>query len=341
MYEPNDYTHTYTTKYVTKPKYRVGNQFFRGDQSWPGIDQQLSGNFKPGPSSGGVEKVDHQHPNKLLRYSKCNFGSDTFKSQHYSSRNDIICINCNGVGHAFKDCKMPIISYGIIAWRRPKRDRPWIEYLLIQRKDTIGYIDFIRGKYSNQSMIKNLFEEMTDEERMRLATFDFKKIWQDLWNNKSSRIYINEYEKSKSKFEKLNIQGMLNGTPKSKWKDNGFEYTKGRKNINETNIECAKREFIEESGYKEHEFVVMERVEEISELFFGSNGKRYKHIYYIAMMLTDRDPVVDPNNIIQSGEIRKIGWFPFNKCINMFRSYHTSKRQVLYQVDDIIKKKTQ
>ena len=332
MYETNDYTHTYTPKYVTKHKYRSGNKFFRGGHSWPGIDQQMSGNFKPNTffSQGGKE------------HDKVTFSSSrNDKVIFSSSRNDIICINCNGVGHAFKDCKMPIISYGIIAWRRPKRDRPWIEYLLIQRKDTIGYIDFIRGKYSNQSMIKNLFEEMTDEERMRLATFDFKKIWQDLWNNKSSRIYINEYEKSKSKFEKLNIQGMLNGTPKSKWKDNGFEYTKGRKNINETNIECAKREFIEESGYREDEFVVMDCVEEISELFFGSNGKRYKHIYYIAMMLTDREPVVDPNNMIQSGEIRKIGWFPFNKCINLFRSYHTSKRNVLYQVNDIIKKKTQ
>jgi hypothetical protein len=56
------------------------------------------------------------------------------------------CNNCSTSGHTFNACKFPITSVGIIAFRY--NDKQVLEYLLIRRKDTIGYIEFIRGKYS-------------------------------------------------------------------------------------------------------------------------------------------------------------------------------------------------
>ena len=55
------------------------------------------------------------------------------------------CNNCGLTGHIFSNCKYPITSVGIIAFRYNNNN---IEYLMIRRKDTIGYIEFMRGKYS-------------------------------------------------------------------------------------------------------------------------------------------------------------------------------------------------
>ena len=61
------------------------------------------------------------------------------------SKNFTFCNNCGKNGHVFHQCKYPITSIGIIAVRK-NRDNQY-EYLMIRRKDTLGYVDFMRGKY--------------------------------------------------------------------------------------------------------------------------------------------------------------------------------------------------
>jgi hypothetical protein len=71
----------------------------------------------------------------------------TNTNEHGSNRlNTSYCNNCGIAGHTFNNCKFPITSVGIIAYRYNLRGER--EYLLIRRKDTIGYIEFMRGKYS-------------------------------------------------------------------------------------------------------------------------------------------------------------------------------------------------
>ena len=67
------------------------------------------------------------------------------------------CNNCGKPGHLFSNCKMPITSSGVIAFRKSKNGSSF-EYLLIRRKETLGYIDFMRGKYSvnNKEYIMNM-----------------------------------------------------------------------------------------------------------------------------------------------------------------------------------------
>ena len=57
-----------------------------------------------------------------------------------------LCNNCGKHGHMFHQCKMPITSYGIIVFK-PASDNGF-QYLMIRRKDSFCYIDFLRGKYS-------------------------------------------------------------------------------------------------------------------------------------------------------------------------------------------------
>ena len=78
-----------------------------------------------------------------------------------------ICNNCGKYGHLFHQCKLPITSYGIILFRTINKKR---QYLMIRRRDTFGYIDFIRGKYSinNVEQIQHIFNEMTILEKTRI-----------------------------------------------------------------------------------------------------------------------------------------------------------------------------
>ena len=55
------------------------------------------------------------------------------------------CNNCGKLGHYYHHCKMPITSIGVIVFRYNPEGK--IEYLMIRRKDTFGYIDFMLGKY--------------------------------------------------------------------------------------------------------------------------------------------------------------------------------------------------
>ena len=79
-----------------------------------------------------------------------------------------LCSNCGNNGHIFQNCQYPITSIGIIVYR--KNINGVFEYLMIRRKDTIGYIEFIRGKYPlcNKEYIKNIISEMTDTEKEKI-----------------------------------------------------------------------------------------------------------------------------------------------------------------------------
>ena len=82
------------------------------------------------------------------------------------------CNNCGKTGHSYNQCSKPITSNGIIAFTKIGNN---IKYLLICRKDTLGYVEFLRGKYPlyNKDYIQNIINEMTVQEKANLLTKDF------------------------------------------------------------------------------------------------------------------------------------------------------------------------
>ena len=85
------------------------------------------------------------------------------------------CNNCGKHGsHTYNTCKHPITSIGVIAFRHnistSTSTKYGIEFLMIRRKDTLGYVDFLRGKYqlSDVAHIRNLIDEMTADEKRRI-----------------------------------------------------------------------------------------------------------------------------------------------------------------------------
>jgi 8-oxo-dGTP pyrophosphatase MutT (NUDIX family) len=282
----------------------------------------------------------------------------------------MICSNCNKSNHEYKDCKEPITSWGIILvnlsnFQNKKinhnnniniRNRisnicPQnykdlenlsdymnnITFLLIQRRHSIAFMDFIRGKYKidNIDQINSLFQYMNPDEIKSIDTKDFDDLWKEMWNNDSTRINnTREYNMAKNKFNQLksdnnlelNLNFFINNVT-SLYKTNEWGFPKGRKNHNETPLECALREFSEETNIKLSDIKLVSNINPIEENLLGTNGIPYRHIYYIAETSMENNLQIENNN-----EIGDLGFFNYNDSKNLIREYHTEKKNILQYI---------
>ena len=114
-----------------------------------------------------------------------------------------ICNNCGKQYHMFYQCKLPITSYGVIAFRNTSEG---LKFLMIRRKDSFGYIDFIRGKYThhNTNHLLNIIDEMSVDEKKIILEKPFEELWLKMWGetNYISNQYKIEEIDAKNKFDK-------------------------------------------------------------------------------------------------------------------------------------------
>jgi 8-oxo-dGTP pyrophosphatase MutT (NUDIX family) len=241
---------------------------------------------------------------------------------------------------------MPITSVGLITFRICNGE---IQYLMICRKDTLGYIDFMRGKYSifNKDYILNMLKQMTVEEKIKLKTLSFEELWIGLWGTKSvSSQYKSEevisYEKISSlrngitiKNDFYNLDSLIEESNKYPlWGEPEWGFPKGRRNYQEKDFDCALREFNEETGFNIKDIITFQNIYPFEEIFTGSNYKSYKHKYYLAYMKYDKTINMDK---FQSSEVSKMEWKTFNECINAIRPYNLEKIRLLSIINNILK----
>ena len=123
--------------------------------------------------------------------------------------NNIVCNNCNKIGHTFNNCTAPVTSYGILLLKIID-NKSYI--LMINRKDSLCYIEFIRGKYNikNPNYIQILVDKFTISEKEKIRTKSFDELWKDLWliDSLENIKHKSDYEKSKSKFNNIK-KGMI------------------------------------------------------------------------------------------------------------------------------------
>lgn len=287
-----------------------------------------------------------------------------------SKYRNIYCVNCGEKGHVVKDCFGPITSFGIIAFKMVKNRQdeiydknirlqeilnnvtikkddmyPKTKFLMIQRKDTMGFTDFVRGKYPDdkagiEDVLPIFLNEMTQQEKSNLLTKDFNEIWKSLWVNHDSKCFKNEYDYAYKKFQKLNIPELIRKSDSS-FSFQEFGFPKGRRNMKETNIACAEREFFEETGYDKNCYDFIKNYSTIHEEFTGTNNVRYRHIYYLVKMKDDVPPPrIDYKNKIQTGEVQNIGWLEYDECMAVIRPYDIAKKNVIKKVyNDLLQMK--
>ena len=251
------------------------------------------------------------------------------------------CNNCGKSGHIFHQCRFPITSIGLIPF---KNTSSGIKYLMICRKDTLGFVDFMRGKYPiyNYKYLCNIINEMTIDEKNKLLTGNFDVLWKELWGENVSIQYRIEEKTSREKFELLK-NGVSSGkknynldtlitTSDTDWSEPEWGFAKGRRNYQEKDICCALREFHEETGYSKSSVNIIQNLVPFEEIFTGSNYKSYKHCYYIANIPEN----VKPLTSFQKSEVSKLEWRSFEDAIDIIRPYNFEKKAVLERVNDLL-----
>jgi len=250
------------------------------------------------------------------------------------------CTNCGKTNHLYRDCTYPIISYGIIIF---KIDNSNIETLMVQRKDSLTFVEFMRGKYDTENTDKliNLLENMSNYEKDKIQIKNFDELWSELWgehlvnknnikkNNLNIKRFQKEYHISKKKFEfyKDKIKNII-ANVNNFYKDTEWGLAKGRRNNYENDIDCAKREFFEETDLDEKDIILLD-CNPIKERFLGSNGNRYEHVYYLALFNSDKQLAINHNNYNQITEIKNIGWFNKKNALSKLRKYEKERYKVI------------
>lgn len=246
------------------------------------------------------------------------------------------CGNCGKQGHTFRDCKDPVMSFGICAI---KMCGEVPNYLMIRRRDSLAYVEFLRGKYKldNSKYISMLLDGMTIEERGRLVQLPFDKLWENLWFGQITRQFRNEYENARRIFDSIKNTGDIHGKllvryieeASTSWTDAEWGFPKGRRSIHESETSCALREFQEETGIP-HKYLHIIREElPLHESYVGTNGIPYKQTYFIGVCAQNTIAQHQPHNKVMSREVGNIGWFTYEEAFQKIRETNAEKRKVL------------
>jgi 8-oxo-dGTP pyrophosphatase MutT (NUDIX family) len=116
------------------------------------------------------------------------------------------------------------------------------------------------------------------------------------------------------------------------WNETEWEFPKGRRNFQEKDIDCALREFEEETGLSKKDITVIENLMPFEEIFLGSNHKSYKHKYFLAY--TDKTDDILQN--YQKTEVSKLEWKTLDECLTSIRPYHLEKKQLIININKVL-----
>ena len=281
------------------------------------------------------------------------------------------CSNCGLYGHYIKNCISPVTSYGCIIFKLPEgfnqseellkeptslsgfeKITKDIQYLIIQRRDSLGFIEIMRGKYklSDIRYIEYHISAMTVEEHRKLLFDDFDTLWFNLWGTpkEQSTNYKNDKENARLKLNNLRV-GMEDGSGNiitlqsiisslgKVWTSPEWGFPKGRRDPRETDLQCALRELYEETGVLEDDVSFIRNLEPITETFFGSNHIHYCHKYYLLQYNSSKELVYDINNIHMVQEIGNLQWCNLEECLNKIRPDNIEKKEVLLRASSLLR----
>lgn len=228
------------------------------------------------------------------------------------------CSNCGHKGHYQKDCTEPRISIGIICFRYCNINTQKLEFLLIRRKFTFAYTDFIRGNYESNEL-EDIISRITPAERQHILTIrDIRTLWSEIWSSPDfiTEKFRRDYLIAVQKFNNLLNSGLEELFEKHPplFETPAWEFPKGKRDEpNESNVRCACREFYEETDIESDQYEILFDCPPVIEEFTGNNGVDYKYIYFVGQCHDlSLEPRINPENIHQQHEIGDIGWFEWD-----------------------------
>lgn len=215
--------------------------------------------------------------------------------------------------------KKAITSYSIILYTIIDNK---IYYLLGQVRDTIAFREYIKCCITDDN-IKFYLQNMSLGEKKRLITEPFESLIDDVLLNHSGRTYkstkncIEQFELNRTLYDGL-LKDTTIGIPQNPW-----IFPKGKIEKNEEEIDCALREFEEETRIKRDKITII-GPDTLEETYHGLDNQLYKTIYYTGFMkysdFKDMKPSIYKKVIKThkrttiSEELSSIKWFDYTEA---------------------------
>lgn len=194
-------------------------------------------------------------------------------------------------------------SYGIVVYTFVNDE---IKFLMTLRRDTFCYECIIRGIYTNENLAEYI-SHITEAEKERMIRYPFDMLWKDLWVSPKRRLYRIEYKKAKEKFIKNYefIMGLVNQL--TTFDDEMWEFPKGKMFSDENPVQCALREFEEETNISKDHISIVKQAGTFDDCFVGNDRRKYQSVYNV-------------------GYIHNGGNIPFNyqSCVHLMRDQYIS-----------------
>jgi 8-oxo-dGTP pyrophosphatase MutT (NUDIX family) len=202
---------------------------------------------------------------------------------------------------------------------------------------------FIGNQYKSEELVSQkkfealksgLFIKNIDETEVN----QFKKVYDEDLEN---------FENQQTNFNYVSIETLINNSTTS-WNETEWEFPKGRRNYQEKDLDCALREFEEETGISKKKVKIVENIMPFEEIFIGSNHKSYKNKYFLACIASNdveknevdnEDKVFDKMgglNNFQKSEVSKIEWKNIEECLEAIRPYNLEKKQLIININKVL-----
>ena len=199
-------------------------------------------------------------------------------------------------------------SHGIIAYKivtgEPK-------YILSQRRNSLTLIYLLRSCHKlTKDDITRQISKLPKEETERLLNFSFDEIWDDLYLEKTNRIYVTESHRARQNYKFLvdNFMTELENQTKNTTVFCEWGVPKGRRKYQETGFVCAEREWLEETNIPSDNLYIINTLPFYYNLVYGN--KEVCVECWLAEIKTDVEIVFQKSHIRDyiSEEVGLLKW---------------------------------
>lgn len=225
-------------------------------------------------------------------------------------------------------------SYGIALCRYNKDKNNQNEILMVKKRCTYYYCNFVFGYYNknNNKQLQYLFSNMSFDEKIEILSMKFHNMWYRLTLGDPEKIHsiknpyerdytlknVKYYFRKKSKFENTFLRD--NGKRLNRLINNSsnavtpWEIPKGGINEDEKSLNCAKREFEEETKISSEHYTILWDINPITVSHKDGNIV-YRSIYYIAYLNKDSKwlPKINFDTYHQVAEVKQVRWIGLNE----------------------------
>lgn len=248
-------------------------------------------------------------------------------------------------------------SYGIACCRFNNQLRRY-EVLMIRKRYTYAFFSFVFGQYNknDESQLIEMFNNMTNQEKLDILSLRFDLLWWRIWlmhppdrpSATSDETWYDACEqktlwkflrspmpaakcesfyRKRSRFENvfmrdggLRLNKLIKSSSRST--DLTWEVPKGRANTDESTLDCARREFEEETGMPATRYQLLYDVKMLA-YSYVQNRITYCDSYYVAHTTRQGKPRVDFTMSSQLIETDAIMWIGLDDLRNINCKRHT------------------